>query len=182
MVMILRAASCRLVQRARTPRAQSPAAPVGLLATVTLYTDDEILVGELVAPLPRASEPLAELMPIALRHVLATRLTDGRSSSIAERVVGPQQVVAVSVGAEGSAPGATRRHHVTLRTGPYFVQGSVKSVAVPDLMTYLRHHSRIELWDSVIEYVVAGRRHRDVSTSLHVTRSLVESIAEAPET
>lgn len=167
----------RLPHRRSPERRPTPARP----AQATVYIDAAVIVGELIGSLPRASDPLAALTSISLRDAVATRLSDGVAGVSADRVLGPDEIVAVATLTASLPGGPSRRHRVTLRTGPYYVEGYVGAVLALDLLANLRHRSRLDLTDAALEYVVAGRLRRDRLPALSVNRLLVESIAEARE-
>lgn len=150
--------------------------------TVTVYAEDCILVGELVQNGHRRLDPLTEWMPLLLRDIATMAIADGQGTTLAELSVPPDEIVAVSMASPPAEYGSTRRSRVTLRAGPYFIEGSITSLPATDPIASLRRRSRIELTQAVIEYRTAGRPRRDLVPALSVNWYLVESMAEADET
>ncbi len=162
-------------------RPDGMASPAAMAPTVTVYADDRILVGELVESGRRKLDPLTEWMPLMLRDIATMTIANGTGTTLAEMSVPPDEIVAVSMASPPEEYGSTRRSRVTLRAGPYFIEGSISSLPATDPIASLRRRSRIELTQAVIEYRAAGRPRRDLVPALSVNRYLVESMAEADE-
>jgi hypothetical protein len=77
--------------------------------------------------------------------------------------------------------GSIRRSRVTLRAGPYFIEGTIPTLPSSDPIASPRRRARIELTRAVIVYRVAGLPRRDLVPGLSVNRYQVESMAEADQ-
>jgi hypothetical protein len=169
---VLHSAIGRLRGQPRESRNQPAVAPA---EQVSVYTAARVLAGDLV---PAIAGPHTQLLPVTVREVIGLALADGHFTSIGVLTVPAAEILAVAIGVPLAADRSSRRYRVTLRTGPYSIEGSIYAPPDSDPIAVLRHRSRIELAGAVIEYRVAGRPRRDRVPGLSVTRDLVESMVE----
>jgi hypothetical protein len=142
---------------------------------ITAYTDEGVVRGRAVAE--RKSNPFGT-DDLEVHESVTFVLRTGTQKSSPQVVVPRRMIVAVVREGVPSSPVGTTR--ITLRSGPYFVDGTCAKDWVAMKLADVRHMGWVVLHSAFVEYRIAGQLRRDEAREVAISGHLIESIGEAP--